>query len=205
MNLFLLYFQQQYLGWVFFAELTNPHFRICFNPVQFCVATNFSIKFGHWGKGLQLQLDISGAKSTGSNLVSIGCWKQTKVSVSGFWSWFWFSLWSSWFLALQGVRKSKMLLGSASSIDVRSDGQSFNVLHDICCSSSEAPLTSSRSKESPGKMILAEFVVIMKMREIMSHFKFAISTSAAVVLCLLLADKQLISSKPVFFKKRYYT
>ena len=52
-------------------------------------------------------------------------------------------------------------------------------------------------------MILAEFVVIMKMSEIMSHFKFAISTSAAVVLCLLLADKQLIFSnqKNQFFQK----
>ena len=56
----------------------------------------------------------------------------------------------------------------------------------------------------PGKMILAEFVVIMKMSEIMSHFKFAISTSAAVVLCLLLADKQLIFSNQknqFFFQK----
>ena len=53
-------------------------------------------------------------------------------------------------------------------------------------------------------MILAEFVVIMKMSEIMSHFKFAISTSAAVVLCLLLADKQLIFSNQknqFFFQK----
>ena len=61
-----------------------------------------------------------------------------------------------------------------------------------------------QKKWLPGKMILAEFVVIMKMSEIMSHFKFAISTSAAVVLCLLLADKQLIFSnqKNQFFSKR---